>query len=281
MNREAAVLGTPVWSMFEGRLGAVDELLVHQGRLRLLRDPDDIVVTRKGPTAVPTLRDPGELLALRPPVDPMSSFEPFDSRGYRTVDAPDGLRRVGAHVRGHRAGRHGRRAARRPDRARRQSARRSPTSAAGAGAPARGWPRTARRPSTAPTSRPRCSRWPAPGASSARWSRRTSPTPACRAASYDVVTTSLVDEHLADLRPLYAEAARLLRPGGTYAIVGFHPHFIMASGMPTHFDDADGEPVAIVDPRAPALRPGRRGARGGPAARRAARAARSTTPGSR
>ncbi len=65
-------------------------------------------------------------------------------------------------------------------------------------------------------------------------------------ASYDVVTTSLVDEHLADLRPLYAEAARLLRPGGTYAIVGFHPHFIMASGMPTHFDDADGEPVAIV-----------------------------------
>jgi SAM-dependent methyltransferase len=64
--------------------------------------------------------------------------------------------------------------------------------------------------------------------------------------SYDVVTTSLVDEHLADLRPLYAEAARLLRPGGTYAIVGFHPHFIMASGMPTHFDDATGEPVAIV-----------------------------------
>jgi len=67
MNREAAVLGTPVWSMFEGRLGAVDELLVHQGRLRLLRNPDDIVVTRKGATAVPTLRDPGELLALALP----------------------------------------------------------------------------------------------------------------------------------------------------------------------------------------------------------------------
>ena len=64
--------------------------------------------------------------------------------------------------------------------------------------------------------------------------------------AYDVVTTSLVDEHLESLRPLYAEAARLVRPGGTYAIVGFHPHFIMASGMPTHFDDAAGEPVAIV-----------------------------------
>jgi SAM-dependent methyltransferase len=64
--------------------------------------------------------------------------------------------------------------------------------------------------------------------------------------AYDLVTTSLVDEHLDDLRPLYAEAARLLRPGGTYVIVGLHPHFIMASGMPTHFDDAAGEPVAIV-----------------------------------
>ncbi len=67
MNREAAVLGTPVWSMFEGRLGAVDELLVHQGRLRLLRNPDDIVVTHKGAAAVPTLRDPDELLALALP----------------------------------------------------------------------------------------------------------------------------------------------------------------------------------------------------------------------
>jgi SAM-dependent methyltransferase len=64
--------------------------------------------------------------------------------------------------------------------------------------------------------------------------------------AYDLATTSLVDEHLADLRPLYAEAARLLRPGGTYVIVGYHPHFIMASGMPTHFDDDAGEPVAIV-----------------------------------
>ena len=64
--------------------------------------------------------------------------------------------------------------------------------------------------------------------------------------SYDVVTTSLVDEHLADLRPLYAEAARLARPGGHFALVGFHPHFIMASGMPTHYDSASGEAVAIT-----------------------------------
>jgi SAM-dependent methyltransferase len=64
------------------------------------------------------------------------------------------------------------------------------------------------------------------------------------AGTYDLVASSLVDEHLADVRPLHAEAARLLRPGGAFVHVGFHPHFIMASGMPTHYDGADG-PVAI------------------------------------
>jgi SAM-dependent methyltransferase len=66
------------------------------------------------------------------------------------------------------------------------------------------------------------------------------------AGAYDLVVCCLVDEHLADLRPLYAEAARLAAPGGRFVIVGLHPHFIVASGMPTHFDDAgSGEPVAI------------------------------------
>jgi SAM-dependent methyltransferase len=65
-------------------------------------------------------------------------------------------------------------------------------------------------------------------------------------SAYDLVVSCLVDEHLADLRPLYAEAARLGRPGGRFVLVGFHPHFIIASGMPTHFDDAEsGEAVAI------------------------------------
>jgi SAM-dependent methyltransferase len=64
-------------------------------------------------------------------------------------------------------------------------------------------------------------------------------------ASYDLVVTSLVDEHLADVQPLYAEAFRLAKPGASYVLVGFHPHFIMASGMPTHYDSASGEPVAI------------------------------------
>jgi SAM-dependent methyltransferase len=62
---------------------------------------------------------------------------------------------------------------------------------------------------------------------------------------YDLVMTCLVDEHLAEIEPLYAEAFRLARPDGICVLVGFHPHFIMAAGMPTHFDSASGEPVAI------------------------------------
>jgi SAM-dependent methyltransferase len=66
-----------------------------------------------------------------------------------------------------------------------------------------------------------------------------------QSGAYDLVVTCLVDEHLADLRPLYVEARRIARPEGIYVLVGFHPHFIMTSGMPTHFDSASGEPVAI------------------------------------
>jgi len=65
------------------------------------------------------------------------------------------------------------------------------------------------------------------------------------AGAYHLVVSSLVDEHLADLRPLYAETARLAKADGSYVIVGYHPHFIMSSGMPTHYDSASGEPIAI------------------------------------
>jgi SAM-dependent methyltransferase len=64
--------------------------------------------------------------------------------------------------------------------------------------------------------------------------------------AYDLVTTSLVDEHLEDLAPLYREAFRLAKPGAPYVLVGFHPHFIIASGMPTHYTSPSGEEVAIV-----------------------------------
>jgi SAM-dependent methyltransferase len=62
--------------------------------------------------------------------------------------------------------------------------------------------------------------------------------------AYDLVTMLLADEHLADLAPVYREAARLAAAGGRFVLVGFHPWFLM-SGMPTHFDRAPGHPVAI------------------------------------
>lgn len=63
-------------------------------------------------------------------------------------------------------------------------------------------------------------------------------------ATYELCVQSLADEHLPDLRPLYAEVARLTRAGGCFVLVGFHPQFLMA-GMPTHFDRASGETVTI------------------------------------
>jgi hypothetical protein len=65
MNREAAALGTPVWSMFEGRLGGVDERLVAEGRLKMLTDPEQVEVVRRESVGRPqTTRDPAELLEL-------------------------------------------------------------------------------------------------------------------------------------------------------------------------------------------------------------------------
>ncbi len=65
------------------------------------------------------------------------------------------------------------------------------------------------------------------------------------AGAYGLVACVLVDEHLPDLAPLYAEARRLLAPAGAFVLVGVHPFFLMAVGMPTHFDGPEGRPVAI------------------------------------
>ena len=65
------------------------------------------------------------------------------------------------------------------------------------------------------------------------------------AASYDLVTQSLADEHLPSVEPLYKETARLVRTGGWFVIVGYHPHFLL-TGVPTHFHrSSDNEPLTI------------------------------------
>jgi hypothetical protein len=47
MNREAAVMGVPTWTTFAGTLGAVDRMLVDQGRLRVLSRPEQLPVTSR------------------------------------------------------------------------------------------------------------------------------------------------------------------------------------------------------------------------------------------
>ena len=64
MIREAAVLGTPVWSIFEGRPGAVDEQLEREGRVRFLHDPAELVVAKATKRSPRGRRDPADLLRL-------------------------------------------------------------------------------------------------------------------------------------------------------------------------------------------------------------------------
>src|SRR5205814_10633253 len=65
MNREAVVLGTPVYTTFAGRMGGVDERLIADGRLRSLERLEDLIVERKPePAGEPLRRDPERLIDL-------------------------------------------------------------------------------------------------------------------------------------------------------------------------------------------------------------------------
>jgi uncharacterized protein len=65
MNREAVALGTPVYTTFEGRLGAVDERLLADGRLRRLGDASEIDLGRRERQGgLRERRDPRELVTL-------------------------------------------------------------------------------------------------------------------------------------------------------------------------------------------------------------------------
>ena len=62
MNREAAALGTPVYTTYGGRLGGVDEALIRSGRLRPLTDPRALELRKRTAEATPTRRDPSFLV---------------------------------------------------------------------------------------------------------------------------------------------------------------------------------------------------------------------------
>ena len=65
MNREAVALGTPVRTIFSGRMGAVDERLVAEGRLEPLGEPSDLELGKRTTEAGPRdPRDPDLLVDL-------------------------------------------------------------------------------------------------------------------------------------------------------------------------------------------------------------------------
>jgi predicted glycosyltransferase len=82
MTREAAVLGTPTWSIFEGRPAAVDRGLSDQGMLAYLRSADELpleAVRRKQPRP------------WDPPAQALSALVCLlDERAQRLVDASGG-----------------------------------------------------------------------------------------------------------------------------------------------------------------------------------------------
>ncbi|MGD1056281.1 MAG: DUF354 domain-containing protein [Solirubrobacteraceae bacterium] len=66
MNREAVALGTPVYTTFQGRLGAVDERLIAEHRLRMLVGAEQLELGKRDSTQTPprVRRDPRVLVEL-------------------------------------------------------------------------------------------------------------------------------------------------------------------------------------------------------------------------
>jgi predicted glycosyltransferase len=65
MNREAVALGVPVYTTFAGRVGAVDEGLLREGRLRALASADELVLEKRASGRSPGVeRNPALVLDL-------------------------------------------------------------------------------------------------------------------------------------------------------------------------------------------------------------------------
>ena len=63
-------------------------------------------------------------------------------------------------------------------------------------------------------------------------------------ASFDLVVSGLVLEHLADLEPFFAEARRVLKHGGRAVISAMHPAMFLRGTQARFTDPASGEIVS-------------------------------------
>jgi SAM-dependent methyltransferase len=62
-------------------------------------------------------------------------------------------------------------------------------------------------------------------------------------ATFDLVVSGLVLEHLRDLAPFFAEARRVLKPGGRAVITAMHPAMFLRGAMARFRDPASGNKV--------------------------------------
>lgn len=65
MNREAALLGVPVYSVFTGKIGVIDECLTEEGRLTLVRKVEDVTKVKLQPREPVDLRTRMEDISRR------------------------------------------------------------------------------------------------------------------------------------------------------------------------------------------------------------------------
>ncbi|WP_067538728.1 class I SAM-dependent methyltransferase [Nocardia crassostreae] len=63
-------------------------------------------------------------------------------------------------------------------------------------------------------------------------------------SAVDIATCSLALSHVADLRPAFAEFARVLRPGGHLVVADVHPEQVARTHVPT-VHRADGTPARV------------------------------------
>jgi len=99
MNREAAALGVPVYSVFRGKIGAVDQYLSKTGRLVLLQSSEDLhtkisLVERERPASAPNRHAAAlsfivnQIVATAESQHPLSKrIEPNPSGTVRSQDA--------------------------------------------------------------------------------------------------------------------------------------------------------------------------------------------------
>ena len=83
-----------------------------------------------------------------------------------------------------------------------------------------------------------------PGADAVRWVEHDLDVPLPFAADFDLVVSGLVLEHLRELPPFFAEARRVLRPGGRAVVSAMHPAMFLRGAMARFTDPGTGDVVA-------------------------------------